>query len=151
MYYKRIFLSFKLCIHLMKLYIFEAFLLLGSGYKRHIFMRIRIPNTKNKSIEQQKKVLQWVLVYGLSKSVLRSRSWYFLVGAGAGVKIWRQKHFFYYFLAYFYMKRSRSRCKKNTWSQSWSIKDRLRHTDQNPFFFCKPKMSSKSKIIQQLS
>ena len=151
MYYKRIFLSFKLCIHLMKLYIFEAFLLLGSGYKRHIFMRIRIPNTKNKSIEQQKKVLQWVLVYGLSKSVLRSRSWYFLVGAGAGVKIWRQKHFFYYFLAYFYMKRSRSRCKKNTWSRSRSIKDRLRHTDQNPFFFCKPKMSSKSKIIQQLS
>ena len=112
MYYKRIFLSFKLCIHLMKLYIFEAFLLLGSGYKRHIFMRIRIPNTKNKSIERQKKVLQWVLVYGLSKSVLRSRSWYFLVRAGAGVKIWRQKHFFYYFLAYFYMKRSRSRCKK---------------------------------------
>ena len=151
MYYKRIYLSFKLCIHLMKLYIFEAFLLLGSGYKRHIFMRIRIPNTKNKSIEQQKKVLQWVLVYGLSKSVLRSRSWYFLVRAGAGVKIWRQKHFFYYFLAYFYMKRSRSPCKKNTWSRSWSIKDRLRHTDQNPFFFCKPKMSSKSKIIQQLS
>ena len=45
MYYKRIFLSFKLCIHLMKLYIFEAFLLLGSGYKRHIFMQswARVP------------------------------------------------------------------------------------------------------------
>ena len=70
------------------------------------------PKHKKQKHKTKKKVLQWVLVYGLSKSVLRSRSWYFLVGAGAGVKIWRQKHFFYYFLAYFYMKRSRSRCKK---------------------------------------
>ena len=30
-------------------------------------------------------------------AVLRSRSRYFLVGAGAGVKIWSQKPFFYYF------------------------------------------------------
>ena len=44
------------------------------------------------------------------------QSRYFLVGAGAGVKMWRQKHVFYYFIAYFYMKRSRSRWKKSTWS-----------------------------------
>ena len=42
------------------------------------------------------------------------RSRYFLVGAGAGVKMWRQKHVFYYFLTYFYMKRSRSRWQKST-------------------------------------
>ena len=62
------------------------------------------------------------------QAVLRSRSRYFLVGAGAGVKMWRQKHFFNYFLAYFYMKRSRSRWKKSTWSRSRSKKDRLRNT-----------------------
>ena len=35
-------------------------------------------------------------------AVLRSRSRYFLVGAG--VKMWRQKHVFYYFLTYFLWK-----------------------------------------------
>ena len=52
----------------------------------------------------------------------------FLVGAGAGVKMWRQKHVIYYFLAYFYMKRSR--WKKSTWSRSRSKVDWLRNTAQ---------------------
>ena len=34
------------------------------------------------------------------------------VGAGAGVKMCRQKHVFYFFLTYFYMTRSRSQWKK---------------------------------------
>ena len=53
------------------------------------------------------------------------RSRYFLVGAGGDVKA---KTFFYYFLAYFYMKRSRSRWKKSTWSRSRSKKDQFRNT-----------------------
>ena len=48
-------------------------------------------------------------------AVLRSRSRYFLVGAEAGVKNWRQKH-----LLLFYMKRSQSRWKKSTCRRSWS-------------------------------
>ena len=38
------------------------------------------------------------------QAVLRSRSRYFLVGAGAGVKMWRQKHFLLLFSLFLYEK-----------------------------------------------
>ena len=65
-----------------------------------------------------------------------------LVGSGASVKMWRQKkHVLHYFLAYFYMNRSRSRIRvkeKNTWSRSRSWVDRLRNTGpvwRNVYFY----------------
>ena len=57
------------------------------------------------------------------------RSRYFLVGAGAGVKMWRQKHFFYYILfSPFLYEKEPEPVKKSTWSRSRSKKDRLRNT-----------------------
>ena len=55
-----------------------------------------------------------------------------LVGADTfwSEPVWRceGKNIFYYFLAYFYMKRSRSLWKKSTWDRRRSKKDRLRNT-----------------------
>ena len=67
----------------------------------------------------------------------------------SGVKLWRQKHVFYYFLAYFYMKRSRSRWKKSTWSRS--KKDRLNNTESELTLFLQCCSTWPTKITKFIS